>query len=626
MSAAPGRDAPTSLRLTGAVDGRLLDYAVAAPGARVGFLPGSEIFLPVRGVSRRHAELRWRGGHLVLRDLESTNGTYLNGRPVTEEVTVRGGDVIQFGPVSMLLSEIGAGDDELGIVLHPPLDSPATEPLLAPSAEATLAADVERLLDLVLGDRQPDFAASLSLLLDRTGASGAALGEWDGAGEPQIFAYAGDPGSQMEHPNLWRFFRGIHERGEARACCEAASLEAEPFHCCCGLRRPGRPLLAVVVRGAPGAPDEILALMRLLLRMADRARIIAHGSGPPRARGAFVPLAIPLGFVRGSSPAMQAVYRQIERLRGGDFPILVIGETGVGKEHLVRLLHESSARASGPFVPVNCAAIPAELLEAEMFGVGRGVATGVAERTGKFKAAHGGTLFLDEIAELPLGLQAKLLRALESGLIEPVGGTPAPVDVRIVTATNGDPRALVATGKFRQDLYYRIAGYTLRVPPLRERRDDVAALVQHFLGRFCQESGNAISGVTLRALGLLTRYPWPGNVRELEHEARRLAFLCPTGQAIDSTMLSHEIRQPAGAARRDPEERQGLVGETPAGELRPRLDEVERRLVSEALRSCGGSQRQAAKRLGVSRRGLALKLRRLGLDGTGETATIDPGR
>jgi two-component system NtrC family response regulator len=308
----------------------------------------------------------------------------------------------------------------------------------------------------------------------------------------------------------------------------------------------------------------------------------------------------------GRSSAMAALYDQMRPLVDSDLPVLVVGETGVGKEHVARALHDSSPRRSGPFVAVNCAAIPAELIEAEMFGVARRAATGVAERAGRLSLADGGTLFLDEIGEMPLALQPKLLRALQERQIEPVGGPPERIDVRMVAATNAELSSKLESGAFRRDLYYRVAGCVLRVPPLRERSEDVPGLVEAFLLRYVRESGRAVRGVTARALALLRDYPWPGNVRELEHEVRRLAQLCPDGQSIESGMLAAAVLAPSFQEPTPELEGASLCLDT-------HLQHLEDRLIRTALRRSNGNRSQAAKLLGISRNGLALKMERLGM-------------
>jgi transcriptional regulator with PAS, ATPase and Fis domain len=306
---------------------------------------------------------------------------------------------------------------------------------------------------------------------------------------------------------------------------------------------------------------------------------------------------------------MRELYRQMAGLADADaLPVLLVGETGSGKEPLARALHRTSPRRRGPFVAVNCAAIPAELLEAEMFGIGRGVATGVEARRGRLEEADGGTLLLDEVGDMPLPLQAKLLRALQEREVQPVGRAAVPLDVRLIAATNQDLAARVEDGGFRRDLYFRLAGAVLRVPPLRARPDDLPALVGCFLSRFAHQTGKRLRGLTVKALRHLQDYPWPGNVRELEHEIRRLVHLCPDGGAIDSSMLTEHVLAPPP----------GLSGDAPGGgetlDLARHTEALERRLIRLALAKTGGNQTQAAKLLGVSRNGLAKRLKRLGIE------------
>jgi transcriptional regulator with PAS, ATPase and Fis domain len=362
------------------------------------------------------------------------------------------------------------------------------------------------------------------------------------------------------------------------------------------------PFALVAVGGCLGHGH--VGLLRVLAWALDGSRrggpVASRRAGPVEDSG----LVFPAGHVAGVSPAMAALYREMRPLSQGDLPVLITGETGVGKEHVARILHLSSPRRAGPFVAVNCAALPAELLEAELFGIGRGVATGVDEREGRFQQAQRGVLLLDEIADMPPGLQAKLLRALQEREVQPVGGRRAtPVDVRVIASTNADPRRLVEEGRFRADLYYRIAGSVLGVPPLRERRQDVGPLVEHFVRVFAEETGKAVLGVTVRALAALERHAWPGNVRELEHEVRRMVYLCPHGQAIDSTLTPRSSGPSTG----------GTAAEEPL-DLDLRLAELEERLVREALARTGGNRTRAARLLGISRNGLAIKMERLGVE------------
>ncbi len=308
-----------------------------------------------------------------------------------------------------------------------------------------------------------------------------------------------------------------------------------------------------------------------------------------------------------------------------DLPVLILGETGVGKEGIARILHRSSDRARGPFIAINCAAIPAELLEAELFGIGRAVATGVSERKGRFVLAAGGTLFLDEIGDMPPDLQAKLLRALQEQEVQPVGGPAESIDARVVAATNTSLAQRIEAGAFRNDLYYRLAGMVLNVPPLREHREDISALVEHFLGLYSRQADKAIRGMTLEALRRLIDRPWPGNVRELEYEVRRLVYLCPAHQAIDSSMLSPYV-EPAGEASPGAAATPVVAGgsetspDLPAFSATRELDltgveqlglaGVEKQLVVEALKRCRGNRTRAAKLLGISREALRRRIAR----------------
>ncbi len=325
-------------------------------------------------------------------------------------------------------------------------------------------------------------------------------------------------------------------------------------------------------------------------------------------------LDFPAGYVPGRSPAMNDLYRSLAALLATDLPVLIEGETGVGKELVARTLHLSSCRRSRPFVAVNCAAIPADPLEAEMFGIGDGVATGGRKRHGRFRAAAGGTLFLDELGEMPLELQAKLLRALQEKEIQPVGGVAIPVDAWILAASNVDLLEKANAGRFRRDLYYRVAGSVLRVPPLRARVDDLPVLIESFLRRFAADSGKVVHGVTAKALSVLERHSWPGNVRELEHEVRRLAHLCADGQAIDSTMLAERLLHPVAPRARHLAGAGGPAAAEGSLRLEDHVQEAERRAILQAFESAGGSQRQTARLLGISRNTLIRKIRRLGIE------------
>ncbi|MCP4873279.1 MAG: sigma-54-dependent Fis family transcriptional regulator [Proteobacteria bacterium] len=317
-----------------------------------------------------------------------------------------------------------------------------------------------------------------------------------------------------------------------------------------------------------------------------------------------------------ASAAMEALMDQVRRVAASDVPILLSGASGTGKELVARELHRRSGRADGPFVAVNCAAIPADLLEAELFGHRRGAFTGATHsRPGRFRAADGGTLLLDEIGDLPLALQPKLLRVLQEQAVEPVGGSgPVPVNVRIVAATHQDLDARVADGSFREDLYYRLAVVPLRVPSLAERPEAVAPLFEFFLGRGAAAEGRRLS-LGEDAADALRGRPWPGNVRQLENLARRVALLAP-GPVVRAADLP-ESGTPSAAQEPSEQTLRVDLGATPWRVQLPTeglpLPELEERIVREALALHRGNKSAAARYLGVPRHVLLYRLEKYGI-------------
>jgi len=309
----------------------------------------------------------------------------------------------------------------------------------------------------------------------------------------------------------------------------------------------------------------------------------------------------------GEGPRMQDVYRLVELVLNTPATVLLTGESGTGKELIARVIHYQGPRAKGPFIAVNCAAIPETLLESELFGYERGAFTGAMQRKpGRFELAAGGTLFLDEIADMSAVLQAKLLRVLQEREFERVGGTETlKTDARIVAATNQNLEQLMLDGRFRTDLYYRLNVYPISLPPLRERQEDLGPLTMFFLKRYSQELKKEVQGISKDAMGLLERYTWPGNVRELENVIERAVILCRgtvvTPQELPS--LREHLRTPAlsGEAFRLPPN--GLV-----------LSELERELIRQALEQTHQNKSHAAKKLGLSRTQLRTRMRQYGLE------------
>jgi Nif-specific regulatory protein len=311
--------------------------------------------------------------------------------------------------------------------------------------------------------------------------------------------------------------------------------------------------------------------------------------------------------VVGQSKSFVELRTQIGKVADTRVSVLIEGETGSGKELAAAALHYRSRRRDRLFVAQNCAALPENLLESELFGHKRGAFTGATEdRKGLFELADGGTLFLDEVTEMPLGLQAKLLRVLQEGEVRPLGASHVKhVDVRIVAATNRNLEKEVEERRFREDLYYRLKVFPLRVPPLRERREDIPLLAGHFLDRYSTEMGKPVGGYSQPAMEAMMAYDWPGNVRELENEVQRLVIEVDPEGFIAPELLSAKIRQVESAVAN--------AGVASGSSLKDRMDQVERHLVSEALRAHGNNKTNAAKALGITREGLHKKLKQLGI-------------
>jgi Nif-specific regulatory protein len=308
----------------------------------------------------------------------------------------------------------------------------------------------------------------------------------------------------------------------------------------------------------------------------------------------------------GDSPVMHALASKLDKVVDTRVSVFIEGETGTGKELIAAAVHHRSKRRDKLFVAQNCAAFPENLLESELFGHKRGAFTGATDdKKGLFEIADGGTLFLDEIGELPLPLQAKLLRVLQDGEVRRLGATDVKrVDVRIVAATNRKLEDEVSAGRFREDLYYRLKVFPLAVPPLRERREDIAPLAHHFLARYTREMGKSVPGFAQETLAALTAYDWPGNVRELENEVQRLLIQADPSSFITPELLSASLSRT-----------QNLIEQAGprTGTLKERVEQVEKLILLEALREHGNNKSSTARSLGITREGLHKKLKQLGL-------------
>jgi DNA-binding NtrC family response regulator len=313
------------------------------------------------------------------------------------------------------------------------------------------------------------------------------------------------------------------------------------------------------------------------------------------------------GELVGSSAEMVTVFKAVARAAGSDATVLVLGESGTGKEMVARVLHVRSHRSAGPFIAINCAAIPENLLESELFGHEKGAFTGaIGRRVGRLERATGGTLFLDEIGDMSIALQSKILRALQEREIERVGGgSTIPIDVRIVAATNRDLLERVQEGSFREDLYYRLAVVSLRLPPLRERGRDLDRLVEHFGAFYARAHSRSVRAVSEEALEILRSHPWPGNVRQLRNALER-AVVMADGEVLLPEHLPADVRNPALSGRSTP---------PPVREPLCTLQEMERRMIVRALEETRKNCSAAAELLGIHRNTLRRKMQEYGLGG-----------
>ena len=392
---------------------------------------------------------------------------------------------------------------------------------------------------------------------------------------------------------------------------------------------PGAPVVMLTAYGTVGhavdamkrgafdyltKPADNEELVAVLSKAYEYSRLVAENEDLRRETG----MTVESRRIMGQSRPMERVRSLIEQAGPSEATVLITGESGTGKELVAAALHAASQRSKGPLIKVNCAALPADLLESELFGYVKGAFTGaVKDKPGRFQLASGGTLFLDEMGELPMNLQAKLLRALQERIVEPLGGVGAvPVDVRILAATNRDLAVEVAAGRFREDLYFRLNVLEISIPPLRERMEDLPVLVSHLLRRLAKKNNKSIREVSPAFVDALSRYDWPGNVRELENALERALVLSRT-DSLSQADLPPQVLNPrpapvapqAVAALAAP----GYEPASPAPAAPPSLGEAERQAIIDTLALYGGHRQKTADALNISRRTLQYKLKKYGL-------------
>jgi nitrogen regulation protein NR(I) len=385
-----------------------------------------------------------------------------------------------------------------------------------------------------------------------------------------------------------------------------------------------RPDVPVIIITAHGTVDSAVEAIKLgafdyitkPFEQAEIQSVVAKAARTQEANQGHVP---PEGKARssiiGESSQVQELFKVIDKVADSPSTVLITGESGTGKELVATALHDGSSRKDKPLIKINCAAIPKDLMESELFGYERGAFTGaVTSKPGRFELADAGTIFLDEIGEVPIEMQVKLLRVLQESEFERVGGIKTTrVDVRLIAATNRDLLAEVEAGRFRKDLYYRLNVVPIHLPPLRERRADVPALVRHFIEKYNKRLNKKIEGIADEALVMLQAYPWPGNIRELENLMERV-ILFADGPRIEAHDLPAPVRGVGGTTTFTAESPTPEIGETPLKEiLKARQAEIEKAFIVQALGKTEGNVTRAAKLLGISRKSLQTKMKEFGL-------------
>ncbi|HYQ00719.1 MAG TPA: sigma 54-interacting transcriptional regulator [Polyangiaceae bacterium] len=646
----------SSLRIevaSGGSAGRVFDAELDS--VHIGRAPSNDLVLSDALVSSEHARIVSSVDGFVLEDLSSTNGTWLlrgaelhalgEGR---RAMALSPGDRVRLGGPDAegveLRVDFAPDTDTLEIALLRPLSELAKGAPLA-AGDDRLQLLVQALREVVshegLSDVVSGIADAALLLVPRATHATVVLRQEDSEATearkavgfvPVVTRVRGPLGPRAPEAAV-RVTRSVVRKViSERAAVLAADAPSETFS--------SESLLGASIRSTIGIPlwkdDAILGVLqldnrdapamfeardvdalgvlavsaslaianaeliqRLRLTRAELRKENQYLRGRERARTAEVQII-------GESRAMAELLRQLDKVVDTRVSVLIEGETGVGKELIASSVHYRSKRKDKLFVAQNCAAFPENLLESELFGHKRGAFTGATdEKKGLFEIADGGTLFLDELGEMPLSLQAKLLRALQEGEIRPIGATQSKqVNVRIVAATNKNLEAEVKAGRFREDLYYRLKVFPIRVPPLRERRDDIAPLARFFLDRYTREMGKSVPGFAQETLEILSAYDFPGNVRELENEVQRLVIQADDNAFLTPELLSPRVRQIETVL---------LSANAAKGSLKEMVDQVERHILIEALREHGNNKTAAAKTLGITREGLHKKLKQLGV-------------
>jgi len=557
-------------RLAGRVADQVVELYLDEGRAVLGSGTECELRLDHPTVSRRHAELCVAQGGIEVLDLGSRNGTYIDAVRIQCRVAAPGA-MVRFGQVELRLEEVDDSDRETAIAL----DLPSEEPRGAASSSEISTAGLNPFGKFV----EETLGRALAILA--RGGHLTRIAQVVGGGLLDALPVARVEVASGEDEGL--LFQGQRKLSHPDGPIEIVRRDAG---ICLRITFPSTASAEVF------APLVAASTTLIGLAVDPRARL-AHTPLSPSPASEPEP--------RSVVPEMRRIYEEAAQMARTDVGVLVCGESGTGKEVLARYLHRASPRAAGPFVAINCASLPRDLLESELFGIEKGVATGVERRRGKFELADGGTLFLDEIGDMALETQAMILRVLQEGEVYRIGAAaPQQVSVRVVAATNQDLDELIATGRFRQDLFFRIATWIVHLPALRHRREDIANLAAFFLTRTALRQGRSVRGISRAAINALMAYDWPGNIRQLENEMARAVAFVTEGGLLESSRLSPEIM--AGPSSR---------ADTPLAE---RLQSLERREILRTLRLFDGDTAAAAETLGIPRSTLYRRMKALGIE------------
>ncbi len=591
-------------------DGFLKKFPLEKAEITVGRSSANDLILEEDEVSRRHLQIEVKTDHIVLRDLHSTNGVFVQGRRISVAV-IRLGESFSLNGFSFYLREGSLEEFQLSGELDPVFEYMQTDNRSRNNSEETrYVHDVyteflKHFLRSGMGKSDfSDFLREISKELAQLPFSGGLfLIIREGEGTVILLAvnrlaYL----AEIAQQRIGEAHDVFAERLSNILLKVKAKKEVRMFAFPIDLGKRPASLVYLHPDCEPAADERLLEFIATLARELELLFLVIEDAGRETLKPKAKPEAVPdIPFV-AMDPLMLQLVQQANRVARSDLFVTIQGESGTGKELFARLLHDRSHRAQGQYVAINCAAIPETLLESELFGHEKGAFTGAhARRKGKLELASGGTLVLDEIGDMPMGLQVKLLRVLQEHLFYRLGGNePIRVDLRIISLTNTDLMQAMREGRFRSDLYYRLAHHRFSIPPLRDRRADIPELINFFTRKYCHQTGKSIRGFSIKAFEILQRCSWPGNVRQLENEINRLVNLSDENGLISAELISEEIRTDAFPS-------QPVTVEVPFH------GESERQRLLHLLEQHDWNKSRTAREIGMTYQGLHKKMQRLGI-------------